>query len=244
MYVISRRAFALAKKELFSYATAPAFWGVAVFFQLYLSIWFFFMSRFFTQDIASLRSYFGSFPIVYILVIPAITMKSWAEERKTGSIELLLTTPLSEWELVIGKFISSFGVLVFMLLFTIPLPLSLLPLGKFDGGVICTEYLGVFLLGASATALGLLFSCLSKNQAGSFLGSAVVLMIMMTINQITSLFTLPWFITGFINFISLVFHFESFDRGIIDTRELLFFILSTTLFLYLNTRVLIYRKWR
>ncbi|MDR1319563.1 MAG: ABC transporter permease [Treponema sp.] len=240
---LPKRAAALAKKELYSYLKAPAFYGAAVFFLLFCSVWLFYFQRYFTLDTASLRAYFAAFPLVFILVIPVITMKSWAEERKTGSVELLLTMPFSEGDLVLGKFLSSLAVLAMMLTLTLPLPLSLLPLGDFDGGVIVCEYAGALLLGASATALGLLFSSLSKNQAGSFLGSAVALMAVMLINQLSLSFNLPRGLTEAINFISLSFHFESFSRGLIDTRDLAFFVLSTVLFLFLNMRVILFRKW-
>jgi ABC-2 type transport system permease protein len=244
MSVLSKRAAALAKKEIYSYGNSPAFYGITVFFLLFCSIWLFYFQRFFTMDSASLRPYFASFPIVFILIIPAITMKSWAEERKLGTVELLLTMPFSEWDLVLGKFFSALAVLAAILALTIPLPLTLLPLGDFDGGVIACEYIGALLLGASATALGLLLSALSKNQAGAFLGSAVALLFVMLINRLTLAFDLPQWLAEGINFVSLSFHFESFSKGLIDSRDLAFFILSAILFLFLNTRVLIFRKWR
>jgi ABC-2 type transport system permease protein len=109
--------------------------------------------------------------------------------------------------------------------------------------MIFCEYLGAFLLGASAAALGLLLSSLSKNQAGSFLGSAVVLMAVMLVNQITFSLNLPQWLARTINFFSLAFHFESFSKGLIDSRDLAFFALSTALFLFINTRVILFRKW-
>jgi ABC-2 type transport system permease protein len=241
---IFSRAAVLAKKELFSYANSPAFWGAAVFFLLFCSIRLFYFERFFDMNTASLRTYFASFPAAFILVIPALTMKSWAEEQKTGSIELLLTLPFSEWDLVLGKFAAIRVMIAAMLAFTLPLPLSLLSLGNFDGGVIFAEYSGAFLLGASASALGLFLSSLSKNQAGSFLGSAAVLMAVMLVNRLAAGFTLPFPLVSFFNYISLSFHFESFTRGVIDIRDLLFFVLSASLFLYLNTRALVSGKWK
>jgi ABC-2 type transport system permease protein len=240
---IAPRAFALARKELFSYLNAPAFYGAAVFFLAFCSVWMFYIQRFFTLNIATLRPYFAAFPLVFIFVIPVLTMKSWAEERKTGSIELLLTMPFSEWDLVLGKFLSVFTLLAMMLLLTIPVPISLFPLGEFDIGVIVCEYIGVLLMGASAVALGLLLSSLSKNQAGSFLGSAVVLMAVMLINQLAFSLNLPYWISEFINFISLSFHFESFSRGLLDSRDIVYFAASAVLFLFLTTRVILYRKW-
>jgi ABC-2 type transport system permease protein len=241
--IIPYRALTLARKELFQYLSAPAFYGAAVFFLIFSSVWLFYLQRYFALDQATLRPYFSVFPIVFILVIPVITMKSWAEERKTGTIELLLTMPFTEWDLVLGKFFSSLSVLSMMLILTVPLPLSILPLGVFDAGTIFCEYLGAFLLGASATALGLLLSCLSKNQAGAFLGSAVVLMAVMLLNQITFAFNLPQWLALFINFFSLSFHFESFSKGLIDSRDFLFFVLTTALFLFINTKVILFRKW-
>ena len=238
------RALVLAKKEIYQYLYAPSTYGITVFFLLFSSIWTFYIQRFFVMDMAALRVYFAAFPIIYIIVIPVITMKSWAEERKTGTIELLVTMPFTEWDLVLGKFFASFVVIAAMLVFTIPVPLTLMRLGNFDIGTIFCEYLGSLLLGASAAALGLLLSSLAKSQAGSFLGSAVVLMAVMLSNNLAFALNLPFALSRFINFFSLSFHFESFSKGILDSRDLAFFVLSTALFLFLNTRVIIFRKWK
>ena len=237
------RVIALTRKELFSYCNAPAFYGAAVFFLLFCSIWLFYFQRFFTMNVASLRPYFGVFPLVFILVIPVLTMRSWAEERKTGSIELLLTMPFSEWDLVLGKFFAAFAMLLMMMLLTIILPVTLLPLGEFDAGVIICEYIGALLMGASAVSLGLLLSALSKNQAGSFLGSAVVLMAVMLVSQLTFSLNLPYWLTETINFFSLSFHFDSFTKGLLDSRDIVYYLASTVLFLFITTRVILFRKW-
>ena len=241
--ILPRRAFALARKELFSYLNAPAFYGAVVFFLLFCSITLFYFQGYFALNSATLRPYFLNFQTAFVFIIPVLTMKSWAEERKTGSLELLLTMPFSEWDLVLGKFISVMALLMMMLVLTIALPLSLLPLGTFDGGVIMCEYAGALLLAASATALGLLLSSLSKNQAGSFLGCMAALVVVILVHQVTYTFNLPGWLSSLINFISLSFHFQSFSKGVLDTRDLAFFILSTVLFLYLNTRVILFRKW-
>ncbi|MDR2759891.1 MAG: ABC transporter permease [Spirochaetaceae bacterium] len=244
MKYLPRKALALARKEIFSYSISPAFYGIGIFFLLFTTLWFFYFQRFFSLNTATLRPFFSAFPLAFIMVIPVITMKSWAEERKLGSVEILLTMPFSEWDLVLGKFFSSLAVLTVIMALTVPVPLSLLPLGSFDAGVILGEYAGAFLLGSSATALGLFLSCLSKNQAGAFLGSAVVLLFVMLASQFTMTFNLPLWLSEGINFISLSFHFESFSKGLIDTRDLAFFIITTVLFLFFNTRVLLFRKWR
>jgi ABC-2 type transport system permease protein len=239
-----RSTAALVRKEIYSYCISPVFYGIGVFFLLFVNVRIFYFRHFFAADMASLRDWFSAFPLAYIMVIPVITMKSWAEERRTGSMELLLTMPFSEWNLVLGKFIAAFSVLVVVLVLTIPLPLSVLGLGNFDGGIILGEYAGAVLLGASVTALGLFFSSFSRNQAGAFLGSAVVVLAVTLVDRINHLLNLPRFAAEALNFLSLGFHFESFSRGILDSRDLAFFILSTLLFLFLTTQVLLFRKWR
>ncbi|MCL2094321.1 MAG: ABC transporter permease subunit [Treponema sp.] len=236
------RIGALGRKELGSLIFSPALYGASVFFFLFLGIHFFYLQRFFAFNSTSLRPFFSAFPLALTLVVPLLTMKSWAEEAKLGSLELLLTLPLEEWELVLGKFISSFLPLLGMLLLTASFPLSLLPLGQFDGGIILAEYSGTILLGASATALGLLMSSLSKSQASAFLGTIVVLGAAMHMHLLSP--ALPPFLASFFSFFSLAFHFENFSRGILDSRDLAFFLLSTCLFLYLNTQVLMFRRYR
>ncbi|MDR2477905.1 MAG: ABC transporter permease subunit [Treponema sp.] len=243
MNLLPKRALALTRKELFSYLNAPAFYGAAVFFLVFCSVWLFYFQRYFAMNMATLRAYFSAFPLVFILVIPMLTMRSWAEERKTGSVEMLLTMPFSEWDLVLGKFFSVLTLLMLMLAMTIPLPLSLLPLGEFDGGTIVCEYVGALLLGASAIALGLLLSSLSRSQAGSFLGSAVVLLLVMLVNQLVFSMNLPHWLAEGINFISLSFHFDSFAKGLIDSRDIAYYVLVTALLLFINTRVILFRKW-
>jgi len=239
-----KKALTLAKKELYTFSNTLVFYGIAVFFVLFCAVWLFYVQRFFTMNMASLRPYFSAIPVVFILVIPVITMKSWSEERKLGSMELLLTMPFSEWDLVLGKFIAALSVVALLFVLTLPVPLSVASLGYFDKGVIAGEYAGALLLGASASALGLFLSCVSKNQAGAFLGSAAVLLVTMLITNFIAGLNLPSFAAEAVNFFSLAFHFESFSRGIIDTRDLAFFVLSTVPFLFLNTRAILARKWR
>ena len=242
MRITSSKIMVLARRELFSWLASPAIYGVAVFFLLFVSIWFYYLQRFFVMNIASLRPFFEAFPLAFIFVIPVLTMKVWAEEKKLGSVEILLTMPFTEWELVLGKFFSCFALLCGMILLTLPVPLSLLPLGNFEGGVILCEYTGALLLGASAVALGLFLSSISKNQAAAFVGCVVVLLAVMLVKNLTG--DWPPLLSGIVNYISLSFHFESFSRGLLDSRDIAFFLISTILFLFLNTQVLVYRRWR
>jgi len=241
----SSRTAALARKELYSWLITPAFYGITVFFLLFVSVWFYYLQRFFAMDTATLRPFFSAFPLIFILIIPLFTMKAWAEERKLGSDEILLTMPFTEWELVMGKFISCLILLMILLILTLPVPLTLLPLGSFDAGVILAEYTGALLLGASAIAIGLFLSSVSKTQGAAFAGTVVVLLAFTTVfGLLADRITLPPLITEFINFLSLSFHFESFSKGLLDSRDIFFFILVTGLFLFLNTRIIVFRKWK
>jgi len=235
------RALALTSKELRFWIYSPALYGITFFFLLFVSVWFYYFQRFFAMDTASLRPFFSGFPLAFILVIPVLTMKAWTEEKKLGSAELLFTLPFTEWELVWGKFLTCLTLLLGMLLLTLPVPLTLLRLGHFDAGVIFAEYAGVILLGACASAIGLFLSAVSKTQAAAFLGSAVILLLMTVLTALTQ--DMPPALAAFVNYISLSFHFESFSRGLLDSRNLAFFLFTTGLFLFLNTQVLIFRKW-
>jgi len=241
MTILSPRITALTKKELFSWFNSPALYGITVFFLLFVSIWFYYLQQFFAMDSATLRPFFSAFPFAFIFVIPVLTMRAWAEETKLGSAEILFTMPFTEWELVWGKFLSCFAILLAMTLLTLPVPLSLLALGSFDPGVIFGEYSGVVLLGAAAAAIGLFLSSVSKNQAAAFVGSVVILFALMLMNNLTQ--ELPSGFAGIINYLSLSFHFESFSRGLLDSRDMAFFLLVTALFLFLNTQALVSRRW-
>jgi ABC-2 type transport system permease protein len=242
MRIISPRIFVLTRKEIYSWLNSPAIYGVTVFFVLFVSIWLYYIQRFFAMDTASLRPFFQAFPFVYIFVIPVLTMRVWAEEKKFGSAEILFTMPFTEWELVLGKFFSCFALLLAMVLLTVPVPLSILPLGRFEGALIFGEYAGTLFLGASATALGVFLSGVSKNQAAAFVGSVVALLAVMLMHQLTE--NLPSGLASLINYLSLAFHFESFSRGLLDSRDMAFFLITTIIFLFLNTQVLVYRRWK
>ncbi len=238
-----RKIIAIVKKELRSSFNSPIAYGVVLFFLIFSAIWLFFIQRFFAMDSASLRPYFAVFPIAFTLVVPALTMRSWAEERKLGTAELLLTMPFSETEMVIGKFLSSYAVLSLALVLTLPLPIMMTALGDFDSGAILGEYIGAFLLGAAAISIGLLTSSLAKNQVSAFLSALMVLLVITMANQMTQIFNLPSQLADVINYLSLAFHFESFSKGVIDTRDLLYFLFISALCLYANQRVILFRKW-
>jgi ABC-2 type transport system permease protein len=233
----------LIKKELKSYFNSPIAYILVVTFLVFSSIWIFFVQSFFAGNIASLRNFFSVIPIVFIVVMPALTMRSWAEEKKLGTMEVLMTLPYRESTLVIGKFLAALTLLVIMIALTLPLPLLLSRFGDFDWGEILGQYIGVVLLGAAGISVGLFVSSLMANQISSFLISLFVLLVLTLISQVNRVFAVPPWAAGVVNFVSLGYHFSNFQRGLIDTRDLLYYGIVSALFLYLNTKTLVFRKW-
>lgn len=234
----------VVRKEIRSYFNSSIAYIVTLFFLLFGSFWFLYLQRFLYQNVASMQGYFSIVPIIYILTLPAVTMRTWAEERRRGTDEILLTLPFKEWELVVGKFVASFLLLLLIAALTVPLPLTLLPLGDFQSGPILGEYLGMILLGAAGLAMGQFVSAFAVNQITAFILSVVGLLIITLADQVNALVNLPGWLSGVFNYLSFRFHFTSFDKGLIDSRDVGYFVVVTGLFLYLTSRVLLLRKWR
>lgn len=234
---------AVVRKELRTSFNSPIAYIAVVFFLAFTAVWLFYVQQFFARDVASLRGYFGIMPILFIGLLPALTMRSWAEESKLGTGELLLTLPLTETQLVLGKFVGALAVLLLALVLSLSVPLTVAPFGDFESGQIVGEYLGVVLLGAAGIAVGQFVSAISRNQISAFIVSAVVLLFMTLISQINAVVDLPSWLAGVFNYLSLDYHFQSFVKGVIDTRDLAYFVVVSALFLFLNVRVLVFRKW-
>jgi ABC-2 type transport system permease protein len=231
------------RKELRSYFNSPIAYVVTVTFVLFCSIWVFYLQTFFAANTASLRSLFGIVPLAFIIIMPAITMRSWAEEKKLGTMEVLLTLPFRESTLVAGKFIAAFVLLAIMVALTLPIPLLLARFGSFDWGEVAGQYIGALLLGAAGISVGLFISSLTANQISAFLISLFVLLIFTLISEVNRAFSLPNFLAGLFNYLALMAHFNNFQKGLIDTRDLMFYLIVCALFLYLNMKTLIFRKW-
>jgi ABC-2 type transport system permease protein len=233
----------IVRKEMRSYFNSPIAYIVIVFFLVFTAVWLFYVGQFVAQDTASLRAYFAIMPIVFVGLIPALTMRSWAEEARLGTNEILLTLPYRETEVVLGKFFAAYGLLLLVILLTVFVPLSVAPLGNFERGEILGEYLGIALLGAAATAIGLFVSSVTRNQISAFILSAVAILFLTLIGQLTAVVDLPSWLASVVNYVSLQFHVQSFIKGVIDTRDLVYFVAITAGFLYLNVKALVFRKW-
>jgi len=238
-----KSALAIARREIRGSFNSPVAYAVITTYLVFTASWLYFVRGFYAAGMADLRPYFGIMPIVLAFLVPAVTMRSWAEERRLGTYELLLTLPLSEGELVIGKFLASYSLAALAILLTIPVPIAASFLGSFDPGVLVGQYLGVLLAAASATAIGQWVSSLAKNQVSAFVASALLLLALVLADRFTAFLGVGGFLAALVNWLSLAYHYEAFARGVLDGRDLAYYLVVTTLLLYLTAWNVRRRKW-
>lgn len=236
-----KTVFTITYKELKDYFLSPLAYVFLIVFVLLVG-WFFF-SDFFIRAQASLRLMFNWVPVLFLVFLPAVTMGKWAEEKKSGTFEVLLTLPLKDWQVVFGKFLASFLFLLVSLALTLPLAVLVSFLGDLDWGPVMGGYVGFVLLGASCLAIGLFISSLTHNAIIAFIVSFVLLFALYLIGEPIVLNYLPLGIANFFTSLSLSHHFQSIARGLVDSRDLLYYLSMTGFFLYLNVLSLESRKW-
>jgi len=239
------------KKEIRSYFTSPIAYVVMLFFLLLTGIFFMvFMNDF---NFASMnqspyggynlnityrvvRPLLGNMSVILLFVIPLITMKPFAEERKTGTIELLFTYPLSDLDLVLGKFLAAFTLFLVMLFLTLVYPLFMFIHSSPETGTLASGYLGLVLLAASFMSLGLFISSLTENQIIAAIATFGMLLIFWIVQWVGH--------NELLQYLSLLEHFDNFSEGIIDTRDVFYYLSFMVLWLFMTLRVLESKKWR
>lgn len=223
-----RNIWIIAKRELSGYFNSPIAYVFIVIFLLLMGFFTFMMGGFFRSNEASLGAFFVWHPWLYMLLVPAIGMRLWAEERKQGTMELLMTMPITANQAVIGKFVAGWLFLGLALLLTCPMPLTLYYLGSPDGGPMVTGYVGSFLMAGAYLAVASMTSSFTRNQVISFITSLVIclLLVLSGYPPVTNLL-LKWgaanSLVEFASAFSVMFHFESLQRGVIDLRDILYF---------------------
>lgn len=218
----------ITKKEIKTYFTSPVAYIVIVVF-LVVTGWFFF-SSFFLVGRADTRDFFSLLPIVFVFFIPAITMRQFSEEFNTGSYEILYTLPVTTTDILLGKFLASLAFIALMLLPTVSYPLFISGIGNLDWGPVFGGYLGALFLGGLYCGVGLLASSVTKNQIVAFILGMAVCFFLYFIDKIIVL--LPAAAAGFFQFLSAEYHFRNIAKGIIDSRDLVYFISFTVLTLF------------
>ena len=233
---------AIFKKEFASYFNSPiAYIYITAF--LVFSSWIFFRG-FFLIGQANMRAFFSLLPWIFLFFIPAITMRLWAEEKKSGTMEILMTLPITDTEVVMGKFLAAFIFFAFSILLSFTIPLTLFYLGSPDMGPIIGGYLGGLLMGAAYLSIGLFVSSLTENQIVAFILGIFSCFVLFIIGEDIVLMSLPSSLASIFSFLGLGYHFKSIGRGIIDTRDILYYLSVIGIFLFLNIRSIESRKWR
>jgi ABC-2 type transport system permease protein len=227
------------KKELRSYFNSAVAYVVIVVF-LAIVGWVY-TSSMFLVNMASLRMIFDWIPLVFLLVVPAITMRLLAEEKKAGTIELLTTKPLHDWEIVLGKFFAAWTLVGVALLPTFIYYISIAFIGEIDHGPVVGGYVGLLLMAGVYVAIGLLASSLTENQIIAFIVSLLLMFTLFMMDKV--LIFVPEFMTSVVEYLGIDFHFSSIARGVIDTRDIVYFISVLGFSLYLSVVSLERRKW-
>ena len=230
------------KKEVGSYFNSPMAYIFLVIFAIVNS--FFFTNIFFKVNQSDLRTLFNIIPMVYLFFIPAICMSLIAKEKNTGTMEVLSTLPMRDSELVVGKFLSSLFLIFVGLLFTFVQMYTLIQTGTdIDYGAIFTGYLGLLLLGAAYSSIGIFASSVSNDQIVAFIIGVFLVLIFYLMDK-TILFFTPPFMASTIQYLAIDYHLGNISRGVIDSRNIIYFFSIISFFLFITIRILESRKWK
>jgi ABC-2 type transport system permease protein len=230
------------KRELAGYFITPIAYVFIIIFLLLSGLFTFKVGHFYERGQADLMPFFAFHPWLYLFLIPAISMRLWSEERRTGTIELIMTLPVSNWEAVLGKYFAAWAFTGAALVLTFPLWITVSYLGSPDNGVIVASYLASFLMAGSYLAIGACISALTKNQVISFILTVVVcfLFVVSSLPMVTDFFQswAPQYLVDSINFFSFQNRFDDLTRGVIALRNIVFFASMIACWLIVNAIVI------
>jgi len=230
------------RRELASYFATPVAFVFIVIFLLMAGAFTFYLGNFYEREIADLQSFFQFHPWLYLFLVPAIGMRLWAEERKSGTVELLLTLPVTATEAVLAKFLAAWIFVGLALALTFPIWLTVNALGDPDNGVIVAGYLGSWLMAGGFLAISACISALTRNQVVAFIISVVVCFgfLLSGLPMVLDVFRgwLPQAVVDAVANLSFLGHFNSISRGVIDLRDLVYFALVIGFWLTAN-RILV-----
>ena len=234
------------RRELAAYFATPLAYVFIVVFLVLAGSLTFFLGSFFDRGQADLTPFFTFHPWLYLFLIPAIAMRLWAEERKTGTIELFLTLPVTTTQAVLGKFLAAWAFCGSALALTFPLWLTVNVLGSPDNGVILASYLGSWLMAGAFLAIGAAVSALTKNQVIAFVVAAVVCFVLTVSGSsvVLGFFTgwAPQTVIDTVASFSFISHFTSVMRGVIDVKDMVYFLSLIVFFLFANTAIVELKK--
>ncbi len=241
-----RNVWTICRRELEGYFATPIAYVFIVIFLFLSGVFTFYLGSFFERGQADLVTFFGFHPWLYLFLIPALTMRLWAEERKGGTIELLLTLPVTMAQAVAGKFLATWIFTAAALALTFPMWLTVNYLGHPDNGVILAGYLGSLLMAGAFIAIGSCISALTKNQVIAFVVSLVVCLgfVLSGFPLVLDFFSgwAPEFLVRTISSFSFLTHFDAISKGVIDLRDLVYFVSLIAFWLYANAILIEIKK--
>ena len=228
-------------KELKSYFNSPMAYIFLVIFAVING--YFFTRTFFLFDQSDMRSLFNIIPLVYLFFIPAVTMSLIAREKNLGTMEVISTLPLKDIDFVAGKFLAAFSLVVTGLLVTLIHFFTLTQVGtNVDYGAVFTGYIGLALAGAVYSSVGTFASSITDNQVVAFIIGIFIVLVFFLMDKM--LMFVPVYLTGIIQYLSVDYHLSNISRGVIDSRNLVYFASVVGFFLFMTVRILEIRKWR
>lgn len=240
------RILVIFKRELAGYFATPIASVFIVIFLLLSGAFTFYLGNYFARGQADLVPFFDFHPWLYLVLIPALAMRLWAEERRSGTIELLLTLPVTIWEAVAGKFLAAWCFTGIALFLTFPMWITVNLLGEPDNGVILASYLGSLLMAGGFLAIGSCISALTKNQVIAFVITVVICLgfILSGFPLVLELFSgwAPQFLLNAISSFSFLTHFQSISKGVLDLRDILFFLSLIAFWLFATATVIDMKK--
>jgi ABC-2 type transport system permease protein len=236
----------IATRELRSYFATPLAYVFIVIFLALMGVFTFYLGGFYERGQADLAPFFGFHPWLYLILVPAISMRLWSEERKSGSIELLMTLPVTMIEAVLGKFLAAWAFTGVTLALTFPIWITVNYLGEPDNGVIFTAYVGSLLMAGAFLAIGACISAANRNQVVAFIITIVICFIFLLSGfpLVLDFFSgwVPQAVVDAIASLSFLTHFNALSKGVLDLRDVVYFLLVIAAWLYANTIVLDMKK--
>ena len=236
----------ILRRELAGYFATPVAYVFIVIYLVMNGVFTFYLGGFFERGLADLEPFFRFHPWLYLFLVPAISMRLWAEERRAGTIELLLTLPVTTGQAVLGKFLAAWLFLGLALLLTVPIWVTVNYLGDPDNGVILAAYAGSWLMAGGMLAIGSCMSAVTRSQVIAFIlaVAACFVFLLSGLPMVMNVFSgwAPQFLLDGIASLSFLSHFSDISRGVIDLRDLVYFILVAGFWLLANVIVLELRK--
>src|SRR5436190_7487645 len=234
----TRNIKAIAKRELGAYFSSPVAYVFIVIFLLLTGFFTFMAGNFFERGQASLDSFFMWHAWLYLFLVPCVGMRLWAEERRVGTMELLLTKPITIWQAIVGKFLASWIFLGLSLALTFPVFITVNYLGSPDNGVIVAAYLGSLLMAGAYLAISCMTSAMTRNQVISFILSVVICLFLVLcgfppVTNLLMRMDKSWLV-NLVSSLSMMTHFQSFTTGMVDSRDVIFFLLMIAFALFAN----------